>query len=83
MRGSLSAMIQPQPIVIDPHFSPQFYAELFGISVSTSIRWFQDDERVLKLSKPAKNGRRARVELRIPYSVAMSVYREHTRSAIE
>jgi hypothetical protein len=76
-------MIHPQPIVIDPHYSPQFYAELWGMSVSTIIRWFQDIEGVLKLSKPAKNGRRTRVELRIPFSVAMRVYLERTRSAIE
>jgi hypothetical protein len=76
-------MIQPQPILIDPHYSPQFYAELWGMSVSTIIRWFQDIEGVLKLSKPAKNGKRSRVELRIPCSVAMRVYGERTRSAIE
>jgi hypothetical protein len=33
---------------------------------------------VLKLSKPTRNGRRSRVELRIPLSLAMKVYREHT-----
>jgi len=73
----------PEPVRIDPHFSPQFYAELFGVSVSSVIRWFQDEPGVLKLSQPAKNGKRARVELRIPYSVAMRVYRERTRGAIE
>jgi len=73
----------PQPVVIDPHFSPQFYAELWGMSVSTVIRWFQDREGVLKLSKPARNGKRTRVELRIPFSMAMQVYREHTRGALE
>jgi hypothetical protein len=36
---------------------------------------------VLKLSQPAKNGRRARVELRIPFSLAMRVYRERTGSS--
>jgi hypothetical protein len=68
----------PQPVVIDQHYSPQFYAELWGMSPSTVIRWFQDMEGVLKLSRPARNGRRSRVELRIPFSVAMKVYREHT-----
>ena len=68
----------PQPVVIDQHYSPQFYAEFWGMSPSTVIRWFQDMEGVLKLSMPARNGRRGRVELRIPFSLAMKVYREHT-----
>jgi hypothetical protein len=79
----MSRILQPEPIVIDPHFSPQFYAELWGTSVSTVVRWFEDREGVLKLGKPAKNGARTRVELRIPFSLAMQVYRERTRSAIE
>jgi hypothetical protein len=71
------------PIEIDPHYSPQFYAELWGLSVSTVIRWFQDEPGVLKLSSPSKNGTRSRVELRIPWSVAMRVYRQRTKSAVE
>jgi hypothetical protein len=68
-----------QPIPIDPHYSPQFYAELWGVSASTVTRWFQDLAGVLKLSKPAKSGGRARVELRIPLSLALRVYQEHSR----
>jgi hypothetical protein len=75
--------IAPQPIVIDPHFSPQFYAELWGLSDSTVVRWFENMEGVLRVSKPSKNGRRVRVELRIPFSLAMRVYRERTHSEIE
>ena len=74
---------QPETVTIDPHFSPQFYAELWGMSSSTVVRWFQDRDGVLKLSKPARNGKRTRVELRIPFSVAMQVYREHTQGALE
>ena len=73
----------PEPIAIDPHFSPQFYAEWWGMSASTVVRWFQDMAGVLKLSNPARNGRRSRVELRIPFSLAMKVYRERCRSEIE
>ena len=75
--------LQPEPITIDPHYSPQFYAELWGMSPSTIVRWFQDRDGVLKLNKPARNGKRTRVELRIPFSLAMQVYREHTHGAIE
>ena len=74
---------QPESIVIDQHFSPQFFAELFGVSNSWVVRRFQDEEGVLKLSKPSKNGKRTRIELRIPYSVAMRVYRDHSKGAIE
>jgi hypothetical protein len=68
----------PEPITIDPHYSPQFLAELWGLSPSTVVRWFEDVDGVLKLSKAARNGRRTRIELRIPFSLAMRVYREHT-----
>jgi hypothetical protein len=77
--GNLS---HPEPITIDPHYSPRFYAELWGMSPSTVVRWFEDCPGVLRLSKPARNGKRTRVELRIPFSLAMKVYRERT-GAIE
>ena len=76
-------LVPPEPVTIDPHYSPQFYAELWGTSPSTVVRWFQDLEGVLKLGKPARKGKRARVELRIPFSVAMQVYHEHTKGALE
>ena len=79
----MTRITPPEPIAIDPHFSPQFYAELWGMSSSTVVRWFQDRHGVLKLNKPTRNGKRTRVELRIPFSLAMEVYREHTQGAIE
>jgi hypothetical protein len=69
---------EPEPVAIDPHYSPQFYAELWGMSASTVVRWFQDTDGVLKLSTPSKNGKRTRVELRIPFSLAMREYRRRT-----
>jgi hypothetical protein len=79
----MNSVRQCELITIDPHYSPQFYAELWGIHVSTVVRWFQDRPGVLKLSSPSKNGKRARVELRIPFSVAMLVYRERTGLELE
>lgn len=70
---------EPQPVIVDPHYSPQFYAELWGTSSSTVVRWFQDMDGVLKLNKPTKNGKRSRVELRIPHSLAMCEYRRRTQ----
>ena len=49
MRVGAIMIRAPEPITIDPHFSPAFYAELWGISVSTVVRWFQDEPGVLKL----------------------------------
>jgi hypothetical protein len=68
-----------QPVTIDPHYSPRFYSELWGLSESTVLRWFQDQPGVLKCGEPAKNGKRTRVEIRIPVSLAMKVYEERTR----
>jgi hypothetical protein len=68
-----------KPIQIDPHYSPRFYAELWCISESTVLRWFQDLPGVLKLGEPSKNGRRARREIRIPFSVAMQVHEERSK----
>jgi hypothetical protein len=76
-------IIQPEPVIIDQHYSAQFYAELWGVSPSTVVRWFQDLDGVLKLSESGNNGKRGRVELRIPFSLAMHIYREKTRSGLE
>ena len=75
----LSRLNEVLPVPIDPHYSPQFYAELWGLSTSTVTRWFQDQAGVLKLSQPSRSGRRTRVELRIPLSLAMRVYQERSR----
>jgi hypothetical protein len=68
----------PDPVRIDQHYSPRFYAELWGVSESTVLRWFQDRPGVLKCGEPKRGGRRTRVEIRIPYSLAMKVYQERT-----
>jgi hypothetical protein len=66
------------PITIDPHYSPRFYAELWGLSESTVLRWFQDEPGVLKCGGANKGGRRRRVEIRIPVSLAMRIYHQRT-----
>jgi hypothetical protein len=71
-------MRPPELIQLDQHYSPQFYAELWGVSRDTVVRWFQDLPGVLKLSETGRR-RRKRVELRIPYRVAMQVYAERTK----
>lgn len=63
---------------MDKHFSPRFFAELWGVSESTIVRWFRDVPGVLKVS-PADGRRRTRSELRIPLALAMRVYQERTK----
>lgn len=77
----MKAQIGALPLQLDPHFSVNFYAELWGLSPSTVLRWFQDRDDVLRVTKPSKNGQRVRVELRIPTSVAQRVYQDHQRTS--
>jgi|YNPMSStandDraft_1061717.scaffolds.fasta_scaffold26926_2 hypothetical protein len=64
-------------LALEKHFSPRFFAELWGVSESTIVRWFRDEPGVLKLSR--KQGTRTRCELRIPLAVALRVYQERIR----
>ena len=70
--------VKIESIVIDPGFSPAWYAEVWGVSASTVVKMFQDVEGVLKLGE-VKRGKRTRQELRIPFSLAMRVYTERSR----
>ena len=65
----LNATTGPTPIVIDQHYPPSFYAALLHVSPSTIVRAFRDRPGVIKLAVESKNGKRTRVELRIPYRV--------------
>ena len=67
------------PMQIDPHYSPRFYAELWGTSESTVLRWFRDEPGVLKIGNDPKNGKRSRCEIRITYSLAARIYTERTK----
>jgi hypothetical protein len=71
--------MKAQPVPIDPHYSPRVFAELWGVSESTVLRWFQDLPGVLKIGKESKNGKRTRCEIRIPYSLANRVYSERCK----
>jgi hypothetical protein len=75
------AILTAEAVRIDPHYPPAFYAGMWGLSESTVLRWFQDRADVLKVGKPSKNAKRSRVEIRIPWSVAMKVYQERCEAA--
>ena len=78
-RSLVQPHFDPQPVLVDQHYPPNFYAALWGVHESTIRRWFQDLPGVLKLKPTAKNGKRQRVEIRIPYRLALEVYREKTK----
>ena len=67
------------PIPVEKKFSTSWFAELFDVSPDTIVRWFRDEAGVLHLGDESTNGKQARDELRIPYSVAMRVYAKRTR----
>jgi len=66
------------PTILEPHFPISFYASTWGLSEDTIRRWFQDHPGVLKVGEQ-KRGKRARIELRIPLSVANQLYQEKTK----
>lgn len=66
------------PAFTEKHYAPRYWARRWGISDSTVVRWFRDEMGVLRLNSESRNGKRSRVELRIPASVAERVYRQRT-----
>jgi hypothetical protein len=74
-----AAASAPAPIVIEQHYPPSFYAALLHVSVSTIVRAFRDRPGVIKLAEESKNGKRTRVELRIPYEVFKEFCAERSR----
>ena len=69
----------PAPIVIEQHYPPSFYAALLHVDVSTIVRAFRDRPGVIRLGEESKNGKRTRIELRIPYKVFEEFCRERSR----
>jgi len=65
--------------VFERHFSPRTLAEMWCYSEDTIVRWFEDEPGVLKCGVDGSRGRRRKITLRIPESVALRVYEERTR----
>ena len=65
--------------LLERHFSPRTLAELWGFSEDTIIRWFEDEPGVLKCGANGAGGRRRKITLRIPESVATRVYKGRAR----
>ncbi len=65
--------------IFDRHFSPRTLAEMWGFSEDTILRWFEDVPGVLKQGSEAGRGKRRKITIRIPESIARSVYAERIR----
>lgn len=65
--------------VFERHFSPRTLAEMWGFSEDTIVRWFEEETGVLKAGADGVRGRRRKITMRIPESVAKRVYAERTR----
>lgn len=65
--------------ILERHFTPRTLAELWGFSEDTILRWFEDVPGVLKCGAEAGRGKRRKVTIRIPESIALTVYSERSR----
>ena len=75
-------MPKPHP-ALEPHDTVQEIAERWRVHPTTVVKRFRDEpEGVLRLSKPSKNGKRVRVELRISQSAQKRVYAEWSRTLL-
>ena len=61
------------------HFSPRTLAEIWGFDEDTIRKWFADLDGVLRCGTEPGRGRRPRLTMRIPESIAVKVYSEKTR----
>ena len=69
-----------QTTVFERHFSPKALAELWNFSEDTIVRWFEDEPGVLKHGETdSKRGKRRKLYLRIPESIALRVYQSRTK----
>ena len=60
----------------EQHFSVGALAKQWDVSEDTIRRWFADIPGVLKFGTEPGRGRRPRMTLRIPESIALKVYAE-------
>jgi hypothetical protein len=61
------------------HYQPKELAALWGFSVDTIRKWFEDEPGVLTEDRPEKMHKRGYRSIRIPESVAMRVYERRTK----
>jgi hypothetical protein len=72
-------MAQAETSILERHFTVAVLAELWSMSCDTIQKWFEDVPGVVKIGNDGSRGKRRKITLRIPESVALKVYRERTR----
>ena len=70
---------QTPATMTERHFSVGTLAELWCYSPDTVTKMFADVPGVVKIGTPSGRGKRPRITLRIPESIASKVYAEKTR----
>jgi hypothetical protein len=60
--------------LLERHFTVRTLAELWSLSEDTVQHWFESEEGVIKLGSDGARGKRRRITLRVPESVAERVY---------
>jgi len=72
-------LMTPKHQMLERHFTPRTLAEVWGFSEDTILRWFEDVPGVLKCGAESGRGKRRKITIRIPESIAQSVYSERIR----
>lgn len=63
--------------MFERHFTPRTLGELWGFSEDTIQRWAEDEEGVLRCGSEGGRGKRRKMTIRIPDSVATRIYEKH------
>ena len=69
----------PKSQLFERHFSVITLAEIWSVSTDTIIRLFEDVPGVMKIGEEGGRGKRRKITLKIPESIANSVYAERIR----
>jgi hypothetical protein len=69
----------PKHQLFERHFSVITLSEIWSVSTDTIIRLFEDVPGVMKIGEEGGRGKRRKITLKIPESIANSVYAERIR----
>ena len=72
----MNAEINATPICMEPHYTVEEIARLWGLSKDSVRRLFKNEPGVLAISPRHGKGKRSYVTLRIPSSVVERVHRK-------
>jgi hypothetical protein len=70
---------RPLVAMMEPHKTPQYFAQKWGFSVKVVRELFAHEPGVIKVDRPEELHKRGYCSIRIPESVAARVYKRITR----